>query len=105
MSDDRPDLAALEGVVSSKVLNAMRISHEELTRAGVPHLLAGGLAVGAYGYPRATKDVDFLVGEEAFMHHGAGIVTMKPGVPIQVAGVAVDHLSAQANEDHLREAL
>ena len=102
MSHERPDLSVLEGVVSETVLAAMRTAHEELTRVGVPHLLAGGLAVGAYGYPRATKDVDFLVGDEAFLHHGAGIITLKPGVPIQVGGVVVDNLSAQVGEEHLR---
>lgn len=33
---------------------------------GVPHVLIGGLAVGLHGHPRATKDVDFMVGHEAF---------------------------------------
>jgi hypothetical protein len=37
----------------------------------------------------------FSVGDEAFEHHPGGIVTMKPGVPIQVDGVLVDLLSAQ----------
>lgn len=105
MPREWPDLSELEGVVSSKVLDAMRVAHDELTKIGVPHLLVGGLAVGAYGYPRATKDVDFLVGDEAFELHGAGVVTLKPGVPIQVAGVLVDHVSAQANEEHLRSLL
>jgi hypothetical protein len=36
------------------------------TELGVPHALIGGLAVGVHGHPRATKDVDFLVGNEAF---------------------------------------
>jgi hypothetical protein len=30
-------------------------------KAGVPYALCGGLAVGVHGYPRATKDIDFLV--------------------------------------------
>lgn len=61
----------------------------------------GGLAVGAHGYPRATKDVVFLVGDEAFEHHTGGIVTMKTGIPIQIGGVLVDLLSAQADEGAL----
>jgi hypothetical protein len=48
--------------------------------------------------------VDFFVGDEAFEHHGAGLVTMKPGVPIQANGVIVDHLSAQ-DEPFLSEGL
>ncbi len=90
----KPDLKLLEGVVSEKVLAAMRAAAAQLTRLGVRHWLVGGLAVGAHGHPRATKDVDFFVGDEAFEVHGGGLVTMKPGVPIQADGVVIDHLSA-----------
>jgi hypothetical protein len=100
-----PDLGLLEGVVAPNVLAAMRVASQALTSAGVRHLVVGGLAVGAYGYVRATKDVNFLVGEEAFEHHAGGLVTMRPGVPIQVADVAVDFLSIGADEKHLESAL
>ncbi len=96
-----PDLSLLDDVVSDKVLAAMRAASAQLTKLNIRHWLVGGLAVGAHGHPRATKDVDFLVGDEAFEHHGGGLVTMKPGVPIQVSGVVVDHLSAQADEAFL----
>jgi hypothetical protein len=84
----------------------MRTASSKLTELGVRHALVGGLAVGAWGHPRATKGVDFLVGEEAFEHHPGGLVTMKYGVPIQVAGVPVALLSASANrcEDALEPA-
>jgi hypothetical protein len=35
-----------------------------LADAGVEYVLIGGLAVGAHGYPRATKDVDIVPGPE-----------------------------------------
>ncbi len=105
MKSATPDLHLLDDVVSERILAAMRTASEMLTRAGVRHALCGGLAIGAHGYPRATKDVDFLVGDEAFVLHGGGVVTMRPGVPIQVNGVAVDHLSAKALEPFLTEAL
>jgi len=95
------DLSSLEGVVSSTVLSALRASSKRLAALGIRHALVGGLAVGAHGFPRATKDVDFLVGDEAFEHHEGGFVTMKPGVPIQVGGVLVDLLTAQSNEGAL----
>lgn len=98
-----PDPSLLEGVVSPRVLDAMRAASSAMTALGVRHLVVGGLAVGANGYPRATADVDFLVGDEAFEHHAAGIVTMR--VPVQVNGVAVDCLSIAADESHLLEAL
>jgi len=57
----------------------------QLSHLGIRHALAGGLAVGAHGYIRATTHVDFLVGEEAFEHHGT-LVAFKPGVPIEIDG-------------------
>src|SRR5258708_35274194 len=101
MAVTKPDLSRLDGAVAQQVLDAMRVASATLTKLGVRHTLVGGLAVGAHGYPRATKDVDFLVGDEAFEHHAGGIVTMKPGIPIQIGGVLVDLLSAQPDEGAL----
>jgi hypothetical protein len=101
----KPDPSLLDDVVASKVLAAMKAASAALTALGIRHVVVGGLAVGANGYPRATKDVRFLVGAEAFEHHPDGIVTMKGGVPIQVNGVAIDLLSVQAGEEHLAAAL
>jgi hypothetical protein len=57
----------LAGVVAPEVLiNALEASHR-LSELGIPHALIGGLAVGFHGHPRATKDVDYLVGNEAFV--------------------------------------
>ena len=100
-----PDLAPVEEVVSGSILKAMRTASERLKDAGIRHVLVGGLAVGAYGYPRATKDVDFLVGDEAFEHHEGGLVTISPGVPIQVGNVPIDPISIAPGEDHLGRAL
>lgn len=101
----RPDPSLLEDVVAPKVLDAMKSASKALTTLGIRHVVVGGLAVGAHGNPRATKDVDFLVGEEAFEQHPGGFVTMKPGVPIQINGVAIDLLSVQVGEEHLARAL
>jgi len=105
MSGKTPDLSRLESVVSTSVLDAMRAAGRRLSELGVRHLIVGGLAVAAHGYLRATRAVDFLVGDEAFEHHGGGIVTMRPGVPIQVGGVMVDHLSVQTVDAHLTQNL
>ena len=101
----KPDASLLVDVVASKVLDAMRVASEALSRAHVRHVLVGALAVGANGHPRATKDVDFLVGGEAFEHHEGGLVTLRAGVPFEVAGVAVDFLSIGPNEAFLESAL
>ncbi|CAN5178617.1 hypothetical protein BH09MYX1_BH09MYX1_26630 [soil metagenome] len=101
----KPDPSALIDVVSPKVLEALRLASQALTLAKVRHVVVGGLAVAANGYPRATKDVDFLVGGEAFNHHPSGLVTMRPEIPFQVRGVAVDLLSPTADEPFLEATL
>lgn len=100
-----PDISLLEGVVAPGILDALRLASQQLTRVGIRHALVGGLAVGAHGHPRATKDVDFLVGDEAFAHHGGGLVTIAPGVPVQVGDVAVDPISIAPGEKHLDAAV
>ena len=101
----KPDPSLLEDVVAAKVLDALRVASGALTALRIRHVVVGGLAVGANGYPRATKDVDFLVGDEAFERHAGGVVTLKPGVPIQIDTVAIDLLTATETEAHLSASL
>jgi len=91
-------LVSLEDVfafVAPQIRDAAQAVARQLESLQVRYALAGGLAVGAHGYVRATKDVDFLVGEEAFEHRGM-LVTFKAGVPIQVGTVSIDYLSGTA---------
>lgn len=105
MPKARPDLGLLDDVVAPRVLAAMRSASRALTALGIRHVVAGGLAVGAHGYPRSTRDVDVLVGDEAFERRADGVVTLKPGVPVQIDGIAVDLLSASADERFLEPSL
>src|SRR5436305_14708750 len=91
-SRTEPDLANLKGVVAPEVLQAAAVASCKLREAGIPHALAGGLAVGAHGYPRTTDDVDFLVSDEAFEKHVGGIVTLRVPI-IAVGNVRVDFVS------------
>ncbi len=90
--------------VAPKVREAALKTAAQLTHLGIRHALAGGLAVGAHGYVRATADVDFLVGEEAFEHQGL-LVAFKAGVPIEVDGIRIDYLSPVALGAQLEEVL
>jgi hypothetical protein len=101
----RPDPSLLEGVVAHEVLEAMKAASSAMKQAGVRHVVVGGLAVGANGFPRATADVDFLVGDEAFEHHAGGLVTLRSGLPFQVNRVAVDFIGVEAGEAFLAAAL
>src|SRR5437016_7983251 len=92
------DLAPLRGVVASEILTAVEVASRELREAGIPHALAGGLAVGAHGYPRTTDDVKFLVGDEAFVQHVGGLVTLK--VPLIAVGkVRIDMVSIEPSQE------
>ncbi len=92
------------GLVPPKVRDAVVKGAAQLEQLGIRYALAGGLAVGAYGYIRATTDVDFLVGEEAFERHGS-LVTFKAGVPIEVDGIRIDYLSPVGLGSQLEETL
>lgn len=98
------DLGPVFEFVAPKIREAAIQVDAQLSALGIRHVLVGGLAVGAHGYVRATRDVDFLVGDEAFEHHGL-LVTFKPGVPIEVAGVRVDYLTPYSLGSHLEKAL
>ena len=56
----------LKEVVSPAILRRAGEISALLRELEIPHVLIGGLAVGIHGHPRATKDVDFMVGVEAF---------------------------------------
>lgn len=90
--------------VAPKVRDAALKTSAQLTHLGIRHALVGGLAVGAHGYVRATTDVDFLVGEEAFDHQGL-LVAFKAGVPIEVDGIRIDYLSPASLGPQLEEVL
>lgn len=90
--------------VAPKVRDAVVKTAAQLDYLGIRYALAGGLAVGAHGYIRATTDVDFLVGQEAFEHHGL-LVTFKPGVPIEVDGIRIDYLSSDSFGSQMEEVL
>jgi hypothetical protein len=90
--------------VAPKVRDAAVDTAAQLKHLKIRYALAGGLAVGAHGYIRATTDVDFLVGDEAFVHHGL-LIAFKAGVPIEVNGIRIDYLSPTALGPQLEEVL
>jgi hypothetical protein len=90
--------------VAPRVRDAAINTAAQLNRLGIRYALTGGLAVGAHGYIRATTDVDFLVGEEAFDRHGL-LVAFKAGVPIEVDGIRIDYLSPASLGPQLEEVL
>ena len=53
----KPDPSLLDAVVSQTLIDAMRTASRALARAGVRHVVLGGLAVGANGYPLDTIEL------------------------------------------------
>jgi len=100
-----PDLKPVAEVVSDKVWRAMADASESLRSMGIRHALVGGLAVGAHGWPRATRDVDFLVDDSAWSKTESGVVTLRAGIPVQAHGIAVDTISVRDDERHLLRAI
>lgn len=104
VEDAEVDLSRVFDLVSPRIVNAAKVSDELLTKAGVRHVFVGGMAVGAHGHPRTTKCVEYLVGEEAFVKHEGGVVTMHPEAPLMVGDVPIDYLSIGPGEAHLASA-
>ena len=103
MTTEHP-LQALDGVVGAHIIATAEEVSRRLTALGVPHALIGGLAVGIHGHPRATKDVDFLVGKEAFAQVFPIMVYRDELSEVVRIGV-VDLLAVPSNRPELRLAL
>lgn len=95
--------AALSAV-NEDVRVALGESHSALLKLGIPHVLIGGLAVGAHGYAYATKDVDYLVPESSAFD-GKLVITFKPGVPIRVGDVGIDYLVPTEEPEIVQKAM
>ena len=90
-------LDELAGHVPQTHIDGAKMASEAFRQAGIAHVLVGELAVGICGYPRPTKDINFLVADNAFEYHGF-IVTHKPGLPISYKGVGIDWVSLEPHE-------
>ncbi|HVE65199.1 MAG TPA: hypothetical protein VNC59_01355 [Thermoanaerobaculia bacterium] len=100
-----PELKPVADAVSEKVWRAMIDASRTLSSLDIRHALIGGLAVGAYGWPRATRDVDFLVGDDAWSKSESGVVILRAGIPVEAHGIAVDTVSVRDDERHLLAAI
>lgn len=100
----QPNLAAQFEIVHPRIAEATRVASARMTQLGVRHALVGGMASGAYARPHATKDVDFLVGPEAWPSSGK-IVSPIAGLPFNYDGVPIDTLLAPSEAPTIEEAL
>lgn len=82
-------LAAELALLSEEMQKAFIEAYRAYSDLNIRFAVAGGLAAGAYGEPRNTKDIDFLVGDEAFVKTGFLISFAKP-LPLQAYSVSID---------------
>jgi hypothetical protein len=82
-------LAAEMAMLSDEMRRAFAEAYKAYGKLGLRYVVCGGIAVGSYGNPRNTKDIDFLVGDEAFQKHGPLIAFAKP-MPLQAYSVSID---------------
>jgi hypothetical protein len=94
-----------DSAVSPHVLQALREISRRLTEAGVRHLVVGALAVGVYGWPRATKDIDLLLGDEAWSKLPGGELRPRVSLPEAIDGVGIDYLPLDIGGEFLNTAL
>lgn len=84
----RETLAAELELLAPKMRDALLVAVTHYRATGVRFALCGGLAAGIYGSPRATRDIDFLVGDEGFLP-GPLLIFAYP-FPQQAFGVDID---------------
>lgn len=77
--------------LNEKIIEAAKLVSEILKEKNIPHALCGGLAVEFYGYPRLTRDVDIVLGDEGLESHPDGRYTLKEDIG-SARGVKVDFI-------------
>ena len=70
-------------------VEAAKLVSEVLRKKNIPHALCGALAVEFYCYPRVTRDVDFVLGDEGLEAHPDGGHRLKEDIG-SARGVKVD---------------
>ncbi len=104
-----PARASLSNLTDSgldpRVVATLHEISRRLTLAGIRHAVVGALAVGVYGWARATKDVDLLLGDEAWARLPSGERRALVPLPESIDGVGVDYLPLDIAGDFLNSAL
>ena len=99
-------------VIHEDLVKAANELSQRLTSAGVPHLIAGGLAVNVHGYERTTRDIDLVVEKKSLPeirrligHVGAQGLPNRKGGHSVYRSIVVDLLYPNRGERALEDAL
>ena len=77
---------------SEPVLQALREVCRLLSENGIRHAVIGGIAVSVYGWSRATRYVDLLIGDEAWERQASGALIPRIELPERINEVPIDYL-------------
>jgi len=97
-----PNLVAALDHLAPRFREAVHAAADTYRRLGVRAVLVGGVAASAYGRPRGTKDVDFLVGDEAWDTYGV-VISLKAGIPQEACQVPIDNIPVHVKYRELYE--
>lgn len=87
--------------VKTHIIDTLRQVSRDLTAQQIRHEVVGAIAVGHHGWPRATKDIDLILGPEAWAIASDGSTTPNIDLPEIVNGVRVDYLPVDVAGDFL----
>jgi hypothetical protein len=90
-----PGIASIDNLRAT-VPEALRAAacevSELLRRAGVRHVLCGGVAVSCNGYGRTTQNIDFAVGPCAFEYRDKGLF-LRGDLPFRYLGIPIHYVA------------
>ena len=87
-----PSIQTLVEAGLQDVLSALSEVSHQLSEAGIRHVVVGGLAIGVYGWPRATREVDLLLGMEVFGRLPSGELEPRVALPEIVEGIPINYM-------------
>ncbi len=93
------------GATSPALLSAIFKLCETLRARGVRFAVTGGVAINVYGWPRSTRDIDILIGPEAFSTSPDGTQALVVDLPHTLEGFPVDYLPIDVAGEFLTRAL
>ena len=95
-----PDINEALEVISLNVGKTLIGASKRLTEMGIEHVVVGAISVGAYGAPRSTTDVDFMVRRKHYVITKNGLVYLNDPVPYSGPGnVRIDYVDTPIPND------
>ncbi len=89
-------------LLNVKFTSALRSVVSFYEEHGIDYALVGGMAFGCYAEPRTTRDLDFVLGSNAFEVRGPLVI---PRTPFEAHGIQIDSLAAAIDDPVIAEGM